>query len=309
MRLIGEQLPLLVILGPTSVGKTTLALQLADYLPVEVVSADSRQIYRYMDIGTAKPSVDEQSSVVHHCIDLVNPDENLSLAQVKQAMVDAIDAIHLKGKLPLLVGGTGQYISAVIDGWSIPEVAPNFTLRAELETFAAEHGALALHHRLQGLDATAAGNIPYQNVRRVVRALEVCIETGQPITELQRKIPPPYEIVVWGLTLERDALYHRADQRVDKMVEAGFVEEVRGLLEKGYARTLPAMTGIGYRELAAHLQEAMPLTDAITLTKNMTHDFIRRQYTWFRKMGERVLWHNGDALAVQALIDALPWQW
>lgn len=309
MRLTGEIRPLLVILGPTSVGKTPLALALANHLPIEVVSADSRQIYRYMDIGTAKPTPTELDAVPHHCIDLVTPDENLSLAQVKHAMTDAIDAIHGRRKLPVLVGGTGQYISAVIDGWGIPEVPPNFILRAELEAFASEHGAAALHDRLRALDATAAAHIPYQNVRRVVRALEVCLESGQPITELQRKTPPPYEVVVWGLTLDRDALYERADRRVDVMIEAGFVDEVRRLLEMGYPRSLPSMSGIGYRELAAHVQDGYPLDEALVLTKNATHDFIRRQYTWFRKMGERVLWHNGGALDIQALIDALPWQW
>jgi len=306
--LIGEQ-PLLVILGPTSVGKTTLALGLAEYLPVEVVSADSRQIYRYMDIGTAKPRSSELAAVPHHCIDMVNPDENLSLALVKRAMTDAIDAIHGRGHLPLLVGGTGQYISAVIDGWSIPEVPPNHVLRAELEAFAAEYGALALHDRLVTLDPAAAATIPYQNVRRVIRALEVCLEAGQPITELQRKIPPPYDVVVWGLTLERDDLYVQADRRVEAMIEGGFVDEVRGLLASGYPRTLPSMSGLGYRELAAHLEDGLPLSEAIVLTQNATHDFIRRQYTWFRKMGERVVWHNGGALAVETLIDTLPWQW
>jgi len=302
-------LPLLVILGPTSVGKTTLALGLASHLPVEVVSADSRQIYRYMDIGTAKPTLAELAAVPHYCIDLVKPDENLSLAQVKRAMTSAIAAIHGRGKLPLLVGGTGQYISAVIDGWSIPEVPPNYPLRDELEAFATEHGALTLHDRLRALDAVAAENIQYQNVRRVIRALEVCIESGQAMTDLQRKIPPPYDVVVWGLTLERDDLYARADRRVKAMVEAGFVDEVRRLLASGYPRSLPSMSGLGYRELAAHLEDGLPLDEAVILTQNSTHDFIRRQYTWFRKMGKRVLWHNGATLAVETLIDTLPWQW
>lgn len=307
MRLAGN-LPLLVILGPTSVGKTSLALELADYLPVEVVSADSRQIYRHMDIGTAKPTVEERARVPHHALDLVEPDENLSLAQVKRVMEVAIDDIHQRGKLPLLVGGTGQYISAVIDGWGIPEVPPDETLRAELEAFAAQHGAAALHDRLRELDATAAANIAYQNVRRVVRALEVCIVSGQPITALQAKTPPPYDTVVWGLTLERDALYAQADQRVWQMVEAGFVEEVRRLLAMGYPRTLPSMSGLGYRELAAHLEDGLALDEAVKLTQHATHDFIRRQYTWFRKMGERVLWHNRHSVQMQTLLDSLPWQ-
>lgn len=301
-------IPLLVILGPTSVGKTSLALELADHLPVEVVSADSRQIYRHMDIGTAKPTAAERARVPHHALDLVEPDENLSLAQVKRVMEAAIDDIHQRGKLPLLVGGTGQYISAVIDGWGIPEVPPDEALRAKLEAFAAQHGAAALHDRLRELDATAADNIAYQNVRRVVRALEVCIVSGQPISALQAKTPPPYKTVVWGLTLERDALYAQADQRVWQMIEAGFVEEVRRLLAVGYPRTLPSMSGLGYRELAAHLEDGLALDEAVKLTQHATHDFIRRQYTWFRKMGERVLWHNRHSVQMQTLLDSLPWQ-
>nr|MCU0466287.1 tRNA (adenosine(37)-N6)-dimethylallyltransferase MiaA [Anaerolineae bacterium] len=227
---------------------------------------------------------------------------------VKRVMEAAIDDIHRRRKLPLLVGGTGQYISAVIDGWGIPEVPPDEALRAELEAFAMQHGAVALHDRLRVLDATAADNIAYQNVRRVVRALEVCIVSGQPITALQAKTPPLYETVVWGLTLERDALYAQADRRVWQMVEAGFVEEVRRLLAMGYPRTLPSMSGLGYRELAAHLEDGLALDEAVKLTQHATHDFIRRQYTWFRKMGERVLWHNRHSVKIQALLDSLPWQ-
>jgi tRNA dimethylallyltransferase len=307
MHLAGNP-PLLVILGPTAVGKTRLALEMAAHWPIEVVSADSRQVYRGMDIGTAKPTAAERAAVPHHCLDLVNPDETVSLAQMKQAMTRAIDDIHRRGKLPLLVGGTGQYISAVIEGWSIPEVPPNAALRAELEAFAAEHGAQALHDRLRALDATAADNIAYQNVRRVVRALEVCLETGRPMTELQHRHPPSYDVVVWGLTMEREALYAQADRRVEGMIAAGFVEEVRGLLALGYRRDLPSMSGLGYRELAAHLQDGLPLDEAVRLTQHATHDFIRRQYTWFRKMGERILWHNVRSLEWQEVVGALPWQ-
>lgn len=296
--------PLWVILGPTAVGKTGLATALAERLDAEIVSADSRQVYRYMDIGTAKPTPEQQAAVPHHLIDIVDPAQDLSLAQVQRMAYDAINAIHARGKLPLLVGGTGQYISAIIDGWSIPAVPPNDALRAELEAFAAEHGAQALHDRLRALDATAADAIPYQNIRRVVRALEVCIEAGQPISELQRKSPPPYDVRVDGLTLDRDELYAQADARVDQMIAAGFVDEVHRLLAMGYARTLPSMSGLGYRELAAHLAGEIPLDEAVTLTKNATHDFIRRQYTWFRKMGERVMWHNVRHVEIDEWIDS-----
>ncbi|MBK9122524.1 MAG: tRNA (adenosine(37)-N6)-dimethylallyltransferase MiaA [Chloroflexi bacterium] len=284
--------PLIVILGPTAVGKTTLAIDFATQVGGEIVSADSRQIYRYMDIGTAKPTSSERRAVPHHLLDRVDPDDDVSLADVQRWTYEAIDNIHQRGKLPLLVGGTGQYISAVIDGWGIPQVPPNAKLRRELEAAAAREGADALHARLRTFDPAAADAIPYQNVRRVVRALEVCIETGRPISELQRKTPPPFAVAVIGLTLGRDALYARADSRVDQMIAAGFVDEVRMLLDRGYSRGLPSMSGIGYKELAAHLLDSVPLDDSVAAVKHATHDFIRRQYTWFRKMGERVLWHN-----------------
>lgn len=297
--------PLWVILGPTAVGKTGLAIELAQRADGEIVSADSRQVYRDMDIGTAKPTPEQQAAVRHHLIDIVDPDENLALAQFQKLAYTSIDDIHARGCVPLLVGGTGQYISAVIDGWSIPAVPPNDSLRAELETFARDNGAAALHSRLAALDATAAANISYQNVRRVIRALEVCIETGQPITELQRKAPPPYQVIVHGLTLDRDELYAQADRRVDQMIEQGFVDEVDRLLSMGYARTLPSMSGLGYREIAASLAGEIPLEQAILLTKNATHDFIRRQYTWFRKMGERVMWHNVRQVDIHNWAEAL----
>lgn len=284
--------PLIVILGPTAVGKTTLAIDFAVQVDGEIVSADSRQIYRFMDIGTAKPTRSQQRAVRHHLLDKVDPDEDVSLTDVQRWTYDAIDDIHQRGKLPLLVGGTGQYISAVIDGWGIPQAPPNAALRRELEAVAAREGADALHARLRTVDPVAADAIPYQNVRRVVRALEVYLETGRPISEQQRKSPPPYTTAIIGLTMERTVLYARADARVDQMLAAGFVAEVRMLLDRGYSRSLPAMSGIGYKELAAHLLDSVSLNEAVAAIKHATHDFIRRQYTWFRKMGERVLWHN-----------------
>lgn len=284
--------PLIVILGPTAIGKTALAIDFAMQVGGEIVSADSRQMYRNMDIGTAKPTQSQQRAVPHHLLDMADPDENVSLADVQRWTYEAIDDIHRRERIPLLVGGTGQYISAVVDGWGIPQVPPNPDLRRELEAVAAQEGADALHARLRAVDPAAADSIPYQNVRRVVRALEVCIETGRPISEQQRKSPPPYDTAVIGLTMEREALYARADARVDQMIAAGFVDEVRMLLDGGYSRRLPSMSGIGYKELSAHLLDAVALDESVAAIKHATHDFIRRQYTWFRKMGERVLWHN-----------------
>lgn len=284
--------PLLVVLGPTAVGKTGLALELAEAVNGEIINADSRQIYRLMDIGTAKPTPEQRARVPHHLLDIVYPDENLSLAQYQKMAYATIDDIRQRGRIPLLVGGTGQYITAVVEGWTVPEVPPNPLLRAELETYAAEHGSEALHHRLSEADPAAAASIDHRNVRRVIRALEVYLESGQPISELQRKHPPPYAILQYGLTLDRADLYAQADRRVDEMMAQGFLNEVRRLLEQGYSRTLPAMSGLGYRELAAHLLDGLPLDDAITATKIATHDFIRRQYTWFKGHNGSILWHN-----------------
>ncbi len=290
MRLAGK--PLLVILGPTAVGKTGLAIEIAKRINGEIISADSRQIYRQMDIGTAKATPEQQAAVRHHLIDVVEPDGNLSLAEYQKLAREAIDQIHSIGLVPLLVGGTGQYISALVEGWSIPQVAPDELLRAELEAFAQSEGAAALHKRLETLDPTAAAAIDYRNVRRVIRALEVCIVSGEPISELQRKQPPDYDMLHLGLTMERDDLYRQADTRIDVMMQEGFLEEVKRLLDAGYNRKLPSMSGLGYAELSAHLLDQIPLTEAVILTKNNTHDFIRRQYTWFRGHDPGILWHN-----------------
>lgn len=286
--------PLIVIVGPPAAGKTRLALDIAQALGGEVIGADSRQVYRWMDIGTAKPTPDEIARIPHHLIDVVDPDDTLSLAQFQHMAYAAINDVLARGRVPLLVGGTGQYVSAVIEGWSIPEVPPNEALRTELETYAAAHGSQALHQRLHALDPDLAAKIDHQNVRRVVRALEVCIETGQAMSLLQRKVPPPYRMHRLGLTMDREQLYQRADQRLDAMIAAGFLDEVRSLLARGYARELSAMSGIGYAQLAAHLQGEIPLAQALHDTRTLTHDFIRRQYTWFRKYNEAFMWHNGD---------------
>jgi tRNA dimethylallyltransferase len=301
--LAGER-PLIVILGPTAAGKTRAAIALAQALDGEIIGADSRQIYRHMDIGTAKPTSAEQAAAHHHLIDLVDPDQTLSVAEYQRLAYDAIANVQARGKVPLLVGGTGQYISAVIEGWSIPQVAPNDVLRAELEAFAAAHGSEALHARLAALDHNAAARIDHQNVRRVVRALEVCLETGRPISELQQKRPPPYAVVQYGVTLERSALYARADARITHMMDAGFLDEVRGLLARGYDRRLPSLSGIGYAQLVDHLLDGLPLTEALEKTRTLTHDFIRRQFTWFRKHNPAVTWYDSSDASTAAMLGA-----
>jgi len=276
--------------GPTAVGKTRLALRLAGELGAEIVSADSRQVYRGMDIGTDKPAAEERQLVPHHLVDIVDPDEKLTLARYQDLAYAAIEDVLARGRVPLLVGGTGLYIKAVVEGWSIPRVKPNEALRAELVRESEVKGEEALHARLRQVDPVAAEKIDRRNVRRVIRALEVYLETGQPISELQRRRPPPYRILQIGLTMDRPALYQRIDQRVDRMIERGLVEEVRGLVEQGYGRELPAMSGLGYRQIGCYLLDEISLEEAIRLIKRDTRRFVRQQYNWFRLDDERIHW-------------------
>ena len=217
-------LPLLVtIVGPTAAGKTELALELAESVDGEIISADSRLVYRGMDIGTAKPTLAQRTRVPHHLIDIVAPDDVLTLAQYQRRAYASIDAVAGRGRQPILVGGTGQYVSAVVEGWGIPEVPPDHGLRAELEEYAGHHGAAALHTRLSKLDPTAAGRIDPRNVRRVIRALEVTLLAGRPISELQAKTAPPYLIIQIGLRRPRPVLYERIDARIDRMLPSSAI--------------------------------------------------------------------------------------
>jgi tRNA dimethylallyltransferase len=282
--------PLVVILGPTASGKTGLAIQVAQVLDGEIINADSRQIYRFMDIGTAKPTPEQRAAVPHHLLDIITPDQPYTLAEYQRAAYETINAIHARSRLPLLVGGTGQYITAVIEGWSIPEVPPNPDLRAELEAFASQHGSEALHNRLRDADPDAAARIDHRNVRRVIRALEVYLQTGTPITVLQRKTAPPYRVLQLGLTMARDHLYARIDARVERMLHDGLLTEVRALLEAGYTWDCPAMSGLGYIQWRPYLDGAITLPDVIAAIQHATHAFVRRQYTWFNRHDSGIRW-------------------
>ena len=300
MSSIGDP-PLVILLGATGVGKTALAIELAQRLNGEIVCADSRQIFRHMDIGTAKPTPQQQSLVPHHVFDIADPDENPGLAEYLDLARTCIIDIQNRGALPLLVGGSGQYISAIEEGWTIPRVPPDMQLRAELEAWTEAHSAAALHDRLRAVDPVSAERIHPNNIRRVIRALEVHILTGKPISQLQRKDTPPWRIYRIGLRLEREKLYPRVDARMDAMVAAGFVAEVRWLLHQGYDRRLPSMSGLGYREIAAHLLDGVPLDEAVQRAKFSTHEFIRAQEVWFRGHDNGILWHNVATLDIDAL--------
>jgi tRNA dimethylallyltransferase len=278
--------------GPTAVGKTALALHLAEALDGEIVSADSRLFYRGMDIGTAKPAPQARARVPHHLVDIADPDETVGLAEFQERAIAAIADVHGRGKLPLLVGGTGQYVRAVVKGWRVPRVPPDAGLRAELEAQAAREGHEALHARLARMDPVAAGRIDPRNVRRVIRALEVCTLTGRPISEQQGKEPPPYRILQIGLTMEREPLYARADARIEAMMAAGLEAEVRRLVEAGYGWDLPAMSGLGYVQFEPYLAGQVTLDEVVAEIKRATRRFIRHQYNWFRPSDPTIQWFD-----------------
>ncbi len=264
-------------------GKTALALRLARRFPAEVVSADSRQVYRGMDIGTAKPTPEERAAVPHHLIDVVDPDEPFSLAQYRTLALAAIADIRARGRLALLVGGTGLYVRAVTEGLTVPAVPPDLAFRAALEARAATEGVAALYAELRTADPEAAHTIEPLNLRRIIRALEVQRATGVPFSVQQQRTAPPFPVLRVGLTLPRERLYARVDQRVDRMMAEGLLDEVRRLHDAGYGWELPSMSGIGYRQLGVYLRGEGTLAEAVQRVKFDTHAYIRRQDTWFRK--------------------------
>ena len=284
--------PLVAIVGPTATGKSSLALELCQTLNGEIISADSRQVYRYMDIGTAKPTEEEQALVPHHLIDVVNPDEDFSLALYQSRALEAIDYIQRRGKLAFLVGGSGLYVWALLEGWRIPQVPPDPALRQSLEARAKVEGGEKLYDELKETDPAAAERIDPRNVRRVIRALEVGLQ-GTPFSQLQVKHPFVDSIII-GLTTDRADLYRRIDARVDNMIEKGLVEEVKGLVTRGYGLDLPSMSGLGYKQIGLYLQGKTDLPTAIQQIKFDTHSFARHQYNWFRLKDKRINWFEAE---------------
>lgn len=282
--------PILVIVGPTAVGKSELSIQLALRLNGEIVSADSRTFYRGMDIGTAKPSIADRKAVLHHLVDVADPDEVWSLAMFQKAARQAIADIHKRGKLPILVGGTGQYIRAVIEEWKLPAQPPDYQMRSILERWAEEIGAEGLYARLGTLDPQAASHIEERNLRRTVRALEVIFHTGRLFSSQRQRLRSPYQRLVIGLRRPRPELYERVDRRIDAMLAAGWLEEMRGLLARGYPENLPTFSAIGYRELVEVLQGKLTLEDAGAQMKRITRQFIRRQANWFKENDPGIHW-------------------
>jgi len=278
--------PLLIALvGPTASGKTALALDLAGVFNSEIISADSRQVYRHLDIGTAKPSAEERRRVRHHLLDVADPTEEFSLADYQRLAFDAIREIRSREKLPLLVGGSGLYVKAVTEGYELPAAPPDPDFREIKYGEARRQGSSAVHQELLKADPETARRLHPNDLRRVVRALEVIRATGRPFSEFYRvpeKHPLGLQVLKVGLRLPREELYRRIDDRVDSMIAGGFVEEVKFLIEKGFREALLKIKILGYGDLIEHLDGACSLGDAIERIKRHTRQFAKRQLTWFR---------------------------
>lgn len=280
-------------------------MELAERLNGEIVSADSRLFYRGMDIGTAKPTREEQNRVPHHLIDIADPDEILSLAVFQQKAREAIADIHTRNKIPFLVGGTGQYIRAVTEGWTPPEVTPDERLRGELEKMKDKSGVYWLYEKLKNIDPGAAEKIDPRNYRRTIRALEVILTTGRRFSEQRGQSDSPYSLITIGLSRPRAELYERVDQRIEIMFASGFLEEVRSLLAKGYSPSLPTMSAIGYREGVRVINGEQSEEQAKAEMRRITRVFVRRQANWFKESDPNIRWfrvEEGVVEEIQAFI-------
>jgi len=273
--------PLLVVAGPTAVGKTAVAVAAAGRLDAEIVSADSRTVYRGLEIGTAKPSRADRAAAPYHLVDVAAPDDVFTVADYQRLARAAIVEIRSRGRVPILLGGTGLYIRAVVDGLAIPAVAPDWPLRRHLEDEERMGGAGTLHRRLADVDPAAASAIHPRNLRRIIRALEVYQRTGTRLSAPGDAAPEAAPVMV-ALTMDRARLYERIDRRIDEMLAAGLVDEVRRLLDAGYTPSLPALQGLGYKELVPHVRGEIGLADAVARLRLNTRRYAKRQWTWFR---------------------------
>jgi len=302
---IPENKPLLVVIcGPTATGKSDTAVRIAERIDGEIISADSMLVYRGVDIGTAKPTTSQMRGIRHHLIDIVEPDQEYNAALFQEQARAVIADIFKRKKLPILVGGTGLYVRAVIDDYDFGSACSSEYFRKELQEEAARHGSALLHKRLYEVDPGTASRLHPNDTRRIIRALEVYKLTGMPISsfhKIDRHGEPFYNLLMFGLILEREKLYHKIEQRVENMIQAGLVEEVKGLLNSGFSPGLSSMRGLGYKEIAEHLTGGVSLEQAVDILKRNTRRFAKRQMTWFRR-DERIHWLNPDLIDVPETI-------
>lgn len=289
--------PLIILTGPTAVGKTSLSLSLAKELDGEIVSADSMQVYRYMDIGTAKIREEERQGIPHHLIDVLDPWEDFNVVRFQKMAREALEEIWERGHIPIVTGGTGFYIQALLYDIHFTENNEDSSLRKDLENYARENGAEALHSRLAEVDEKAASQIHFNNVKRVIRALEFYYQTDKKISEHneeERKRTSPYDFKYFVLNDEREHLYARINQRVDLMMEEGLVEEVQKLKEMGCDSTMVSMQGLGYKEILSYLEGECTLDGAVYKIKRDTRHFAKRQITWFKRERDVIWLHKPD---------------
>ena len=288
--------PVIVIVGPTASGKTSLSIELAKRINGEIISADSMQIYRYMDIGTAKPDADEMSGIKHYLIDEIYPDEEFSVAKYRELAIKYINKIIKEGRHPVIAGGTGLYINSLVYNINFSETISDWPLREQLKKESEEKGSRYLHNKLMEIDPEAAVKIHENDIKRIIRAIEVFKHTNKPISlhqQLSRLEPPPYNYLIFGLRMERARLYERIEKRVDIMFERGLVNEVRKLQEMGYERNITAMQGLGYKEIFAYLRGEATLDEAKFIIKRDTRHYAKRQLTWFKRL-ENIHWMDVD---------------
>lgn len=284
--------PLIVLTGPTAAGKTALSIQLAKAINGEIISADSMQVYKKMDIGTAKIMPEEMEGITHYLIDEIDPKEEFNIVKFKEYACKYIEKIYSKGKIPIIVGGTGFYIQAILYDIQFIEQEEDTKYRLELEHLAEEKGEIYLHEMLRKIDSISAEQIHYHNRKRVIRALEYYKQTKEPISkhnEIERNRVSPYQFAYFVLTEDRTILYEKINKRIDVMLQKGLLEEVKSLKEQGYTKDMVSMQGLGYKEILSYLDGECTLEEAIYILKRDTRHFAKRQLTWFRREKE-VIW-------------------
>ncbi len=289
--------PLIILTGPTAAGKTALSILLAKAIGGEIISADSMQVYRGMDIGSAKVTKEEMDGVPHHLIDVLEPDQEFNVVVFKELALEAMDGICSRGRVPILVGGTGFYIQALLYDIDFTENDADPAIRRELEAFAEHEGPGALHRILAQVDPKSAELIHENNVKRVIRAIEYYRQTGEPISfhnEKERRKESPYNFLYYVINMDREKLYRRIDARIDRMLEAGLVDEVRALKERGIKRGMTSMQGLGYKEILDYLDGRCTLEEAVYVLKRDTRHFAKRQLTWFKRE-RQVRWLDTEA--------------